>query len=212
MSFLRKPVDDEIEKLYEDCFGRKMLHLRYKWVPHIICNSCRFMLYRVQKSEIEKYLKFSTLAVWKKPVHTKDFYFCMNDFKGINTKNKASLSYINVSTLIRPTVKVERFCPELDTCVKVERQSDEKSSVSGDNDTKEDNYVLRKSSKNPQLLSQIELNDFIRDLGLPKDSCFFHEKKKLFEIKHESNLLPSQRLRIPKIFYKRERHSFGILH
>ncbi|CAH0555150.1 unnamed protein product [Brassicogethes aeneus] len=101
---LRKKIDDEVSTLYEKCFGHKVLHQETNWVPHIICNSCRLMLYRSRNSGFQKYCRFSTPAIWKQTLRMNDCYFCMNDVKaGTTSKTKSKISYINVSTVIRPT-------------------------------------------------------------------------------------------------------------
>ncbi|EFN83310.1 hypothetical protein EAI_00026, partial [Harpegnathos saltator] len=67
VSCLRKEINEEVKRLYENCFSRKLLHQETNWVPHIICNSCRLMLYRSKNSKNQKYRRYSTPIIWKKP-------------------------------------------------------------------------------------------------------------------------------------------------
>ena len=104
----------------------------------------------------------------------------MNDIKGITAKSKNSLSYINVCTLIRPSEtdlesQKNDTSSEKDTPMEVDEQSENSSNDTDDDDECEnDDYVAPNTeSKKPLLLSQVELNDFIRDLGLPKDAAEF---------------------------------------
>ena len=89
---LRKKIDDEVSTLYKKCFGHKVLHQETNWVPHIICNSCRLMLYRSRNSGFQKYCRFSTPAIWKQPLRMKDCYFCIGfpTMLATTVKNKAN--------------------------------------------------------------------------------------------------------------------------
>ena len=62
------------------------------WVPYIICNSCRLMLYRSRNSGFQKYCRFSTPAIWKQLLRMKDCYFCIGfpTMFATTVKNKAN--------------------------------------------------------------------------------------------------------------------------
>ena len=61
---------------------------------------------------------------------------------------------------------------EIDDVMEVDNQPEEDSDDTDGNDEKEDDYVAHNTkSKVSLLLSQLELNDFLRDLGLPKDGA-----------------------------------------
>lgn len=144
---LQKKIDDEISTLYKKCFGHKMLHQETNWVPHIICNSCRLMLYRSRNLGVKKYCRFLAPAIWKKPLHMKYCYFCMNDVKpGITIKTKSKISYINVFSVIRPTEispKARRGSNsvEIDDVMEVDNQPEEGRDDTDGNDEDEDDYV-----------------------------------------------------------------------
>jgi len=57
---------------------------------------------------------------------------------------------------------------DVDSCEKEEMQVDELSEEESENDNEDDEYLLA-AEKNAQTFNQEELNDLIRDLGLPKD-------------------------------------------
>ena len=128
----------------------------------------------------------------------------MNDVKGITTKNKSTTSYIHVSTVIRateidPNARRTDTTDKKDDCiVEVDNQPEEDSGDSDDtddNDDEGDDYVAYNTkSKVPLLVSQPELNDFIRNLGLPKDgaefAASFHKKRNF--LKPNTSLISSQ--------------------
>jgi len=69
------------------------------------------MLRRWDDSRYDPDLKFSTPTIWKKPMAEENCYFCQNDVKRLNRKNKRAFIYTDVSTVTKP---VERLQAELD--------------------------------------------------------------------------------------------------
>jgi len=47
---MRKQIDEDIKKSYEEIFGLVMVQ-HINWVPTVICNSCRVMLNRWKKDK-----------------------------------------------------------------------------------------------------------------------------------------------------------------
>ena len=115
--------------------------------------------------------------VWREPRdHVTDCYFCMINTKGVGKKNRHKISYPSSPSAIRPVP----HCEELPVPV----FSGFSSCADNDNDQQEhegcNNEMVFESesfSDNtnrlsaPELFSQTELNDLVRDLGLSKKAA-----------------------------------------
>ena len=110
--------------------------------------------------------------VWREPKdHYNDCYFCGTKTKGINRKNRTSLTYPSLDLAIRPvphseelTIPVFKGLPQLESALSRE---DDLSST--DSETTIANNGFPSSLLPPQLFSQNELNDLARDLNLSKE-------------------------------------------
>jgi len=89
-------------RIYKECFGIEVLDQNQSWVPHVICSACFQMLRRWDDSRYDPDFKFSTLTIWKKPMAEENCYFCQNDVKRLNRKNKRAFTYTDVSTVTKP--------------------------------------------------------------------------------------------------------------
>jgi hypothetical protein len=95
--------------------------------------------------------------------HINDCSFCCCDVKGHNSKNKNVILYPNLPSALRPVV----HGPE----VPVTRTSEDVSTNSSDSGGDDEEFQCHTESQIPQLFTQSELNDVIRDLGLPKEQA-----------------------------------------
>jgi hypothetical protein len=93
-----------------------------------------------------------------------DCYFCCYDVKGYNSKNKNVISYPKLPSALRPVV----HGPEVPVPQPTEILEDP-SNNSSDSGGDDDEFQWHTESRSPQLFTQSELNDVIRDLGLPKE-------------------------------------------
>lgn len=107
--------------------------------------------------------------IWREAKnHSDDYYFCSCCVQGFNLKNKKEISYPNLPSAIRPTP----HGPELpvptppDTLDNILDKPDQQSSSDDDSED-----CFDPGSNEPKLFKQSELNDLVRDLGLPKDSA-----------------------------------------
>jgi hypothetical protein len=95
--------------------------------------------------------------------HSDDCYFCCCDVKGYNCKNKKVLLYPNLPSALRPVV----HGPEVPVPQPTEILEDA-STDSSDSGGDDEEFQCHTESQSPQLFTQSELNDVIRDLGLPQ--------------------------------------------
>ena len=110
-------------------------------------------------------LKFGIPLVWREPVkHDTDGYFCVINLIGINRKNRCSLKYPDLQSARHPVA----HCDEIPVPVFEELPdiSDEDSSGVEEN---EEEVIHDEDAPHP--FSQMELNDFVCDLGLSKSSA-----------------------------------------
>ena len=96
--------------------------------------------------------------------HTTDCYFCITSVKGFNGKNKKSITYPNLPSAIRPIAHSD------DIPVPIQPVSlPDSDSTSSDGDSNEDNlYYQPENTQIRHIISQVELNDLVRDLRLTK--------------------------------------------
>ena len=79
------------------------------WAPHVVCHNCEEMLRDWRKGK-RKGLPFGVPMVWREPKdHLNDCYFCMVNLKGIEKKNRQSISYPSIPSAIRPVPPLTNF-------------------------------------------------------------------------------------------------------
>jgi len=173
---MRKQIDEDIKKSYEEIFGLVMVQ-HINWVPTIICNSCRVMLNRWKKDKNIDFIKFSIPAKWNEPYNEKDCYFCSNEISGFTSKTKNKIIYTTVMSLT-PPISVDRNKQKInETSVNVEMMGideyscDEENTHRDDDSESDSDYSPSKKNSAPSLITQSELSDVIRNLGLPKDGA-----------------------------------------
>ena len=103
--------------------------------------------------------------------HSDDCYFCSFHVTDYNSKNKKVIFYPNLPSDIRPVghgpgLSV-RQVPETTNDVVLDVCSDTQS----DEDGQENEFKSIARNLEPQLFTQIKLNDLVRDLGLTKEKA-----------------------------------------
>ncbi|GFS62727.1 uncharacterized protein TNCV_3201771 [Trichonephila clavipes] len=136
------------------------------WAPHVVCSVCVEELrqwFQLKK----KSFRFAVPMIWREPQnHSDDCYFCSCSVQGFNLKNRKDISY---PTIIRSAIRPLLHGPDLpipsppDT---LDNILDQISHISSDS---EDGYDP--GTNDLELFSQSDLNDLVRDLGLPKDTA-----------------------------------------
>jgi hypothetical protein len=103
--------------------------------------------------------------IWREPkIHSDDCYFCSCDAKGYNSNNKKVILYPNLPSAVRPFVHAPEVPVHQPTEI-IEDASTNSSDSGGD----DEEFQCHTESQSPQLFTQSEQNNVIRNLGLPKE-------------------------------------------
>ena len=169
----RKTISDFVKSAYLAYFKVMLGDQDKPWAPHIVCKPCVELL-RQWTNKSRKGLRFAIPMVWREPNdHCNDCNFCAMKTKGINRKNRSSLTYPNLNSAVRPVphseelpVSVFEGLPQLESSLS--RSEEEDVSIDSNNTLADNDFPPPLLS--PQLFSQRELNDLARDLNLSKES------------------------------------------
>ena len=105
----RYAISDFVKQAYLAYFKVKLDDQDKSWASHIVCKTCIEHL-RQWTNRKRKGLKFAFPMVWREPKdHYSDCYFCGIKTKGINRKNRNSVSYPSLDSAIRPVSHSEEL-------------------------------------------------------------------------------------------------------
>ena len=99
----RQSINNFVEKAHFTDFKIKRRDQDKAWVPHKVCTSCVKAL-RSWSHEKDKHLPFGIPIIWRKQIdHVADWYFCMVNVKGINKQNKhyTALQYSIINSALK---------------------------------------------------------------------------------------------------------------
>lgn len=166
----QRNVSDFVKKVYFAYFKLKLGDQDKAWAPHKVCRRCEEDL-RLWFNGKKTSFRFGIPMIWREQQnHTTDCYFCSVDVKGFNTKNKKNISYPNLDSAIRPVphsseIAVPQPPSSLDDIYLSESEDEDTLPPQGESSS---DFSV---DEGPQLFSQKELNDLVRDLGLSKESA-----------------------------------------
>lgn len=164
-----------IQKVYFAYFGLKLGDQDKPWAPHKVCKTCEEDLRLWMKGKKQAF-RFGIPMMWREQRdHSSDCYFCSCNVKGYNLKNKKVISYPNLPSAIRPMphsneVPVPEPPKSLDHISVDGSDHDEAHQMAAPDESSTSEFEPEPDPK-PELFSQAELNDLVRDLGLPKDAA-----------------------------------------
>lgn len=165
-----------VKTAYEHYFGVKVGDQDKSWAPHICCNSCSVILREWLKNK-NRAMAFAVPMVWREPTnHTDDCYFCLTPpiKQGLSMKKRGTVKYPNLPSALRPV-------PHSDTLPVPSPPQNYEILEEGDKDCVEEathpstsydpDFEVSDRSSDPHRISQAELSDLIRDLGLSKEKA-----------------------------------------
>ena len=175
-----KNFNENLRQIYQRCFECEVVQRNYFWLPKKICYACTSMLNRHDEHVVK--IKFVTPTVWREPKNKDDCYFCSTKTAGFNSSNMQKIQYAVVSSVTKASMseisnkKDHEVAVDMSVAdMEIDEAIDEnmiKESSESNNDTEQEEYVMKKESDvYPRPFNHEELNDLIRDLGLPKDGA-----------------------------------------
>ena len=107
--------------------------------------------------------------VWREPQnHLSDCYFCAVKTTGLTSKTRSSADYPSLPSAIQPVAHSD----ELPIPTFHGFQLSESESISSSEDSKQcEDFAVSQHNDEPQLFTQAELNDLVRELDLTKNSA-----------------------------------------
>lgn len=167
----QRNISEFVKKVYFAYFNLKLGDQDKDWAPHKVCRRCEEDL-RLWSKGKKKSFRFGIPMMWREQQnHSTDCYFCSVDVTGFNTRNKKTISYPNLHSAIRPVFHSSEIpVPSPPTNVEdinIDSEEENPRSISSQEESSSDFSV----DDGPQLFSQAELNDLVRDLGLSKDAA-----------------------------------------
>ncbi|GFT93232.1 uncharacterized protein TNCV_2219981 [Trichonephila clavipes] len=164
----QRNISNFVQKVYFAYYGIKLGDQDKSWAPHVVCSVC-FEELR-QWFQGKKSFRFAVPMIWSEPKnHSDDCCFCSCSVQGFNLKNRKDISYL---TIILSAIRPVPHGPDLpipsppDTLDNILDDLDQVSHISSDSDNGYD-----PGTNDSELFSQSDLNDLVRDLGLPKDTA-----------------------------------------
>ena len=163
----RRNITPFIKNAYYAFFGVKLGDQDKSWAPHKVCMACMstFSLWIKGK----KHFSFGVTIVWREPQnHLTDCCFCAVKTTGLTSKTRSSIDYPSLPSAIQPVLhSVELLIPTFHGF-----QLSESESISPSEDSEQcEDFLVFKQDDEPQLFTQAELNDLVRELDLPKSSA-----------------------------------------
>lgn len=167
----RKPISKLIKTAYKFYFGCQLGEQDKQWAPHLTCIRCYVKLTQWLQGKNE-HMPFAIPMVWREPTnHHDDCYFCMTNVTGFSSKNKNKIVYPNIPSAMRPVPHGEDLPVPLAPASWQEISSSEEDCSEAAGSSKDDDFFPEKSSGEPHLISQVELNDLVRELYLSKQQA-----------------------------------------
>ena len=107
--------------------------------------------------------------VWREPPnHLNDCYFCAVRVTGLKSKTRSSIKYPSLPSAIQPVPHTDELpVPNFNS---FQLNESDLASSSEESDRCEE-FIISSQSDEPQLFTQAELNDLVRELDFPKSSA-----------------------------------------
>ena len=160
-----------VKIVYYAYFVIKLRDQDKAWAQHRVCCSCVSLLKRWSTGK-QKSIAFGIPVVWREPKgHGKEYYFCSCVVDWYNVKNKHNIQYPNLPWAVRPISHGPGVpIPLPPRVLETVKYSVSEKSWSDSQLTESSKYECD-GDQQPKLFNQVELNDLIRDLDLPKASA-----------------------------------------
>lgn len=159
----KRNITEFVKQIYAEYFGFKMDKLDKSWVPHKVCKFCVESL-RLWKKGHRSGLDFGIPMIWMEPKDHDDCYFCKVEAKGF--KRTHTWRYPDIQSIKCPVLHSENLPRPIYTSTVVRNPTETMVLNLQNSESSESEGECEIST--PQLFSQNELSDLIRDLNLSK--------------------------------------------
>ncbi|KAJ8671565.1 hypothetical protein QAD02_002824 [Eretmocerus hayati] len=157
--------------LYHSYFNRDVSDQDKSYVPHGVCATCNGSLRRWSIGE-RRGMPFGTPMIWAEPSnHPDDCYFCSCPFEGYNRGNRKNIQYPDFTSSRRPLAHGPRLPLPPAPWTKKECTDEDCDSGTETIDFVDPIESPAEVSRDPLLIDQGSLDDFVRDLGLTKEEA-----------------------------------------
>lgn len=162
----KRAINSFVKRCYLAYFGCKLGDQDKSWAPHVVCRSCEEYL-RLWFNGKRKSMPFGIPMIWREPKnHVDDCYFCMTNVRGFSKKNRNKIVYPNLPSAIRPVPHSDEIPVPTPSAQLPETESSTESMESQSDMDYTDTH-----DNSPKLMSQVDLDDLVRDLNLSKESA-----------------------------------------
>ena len=165
----RKNITVFMGKVYLAYFKSPAGDQHKTWAIYKVCALCVDTIRNLSLGKL-KYLKFWIPMIWREPKdHLNDCCFCKLNVKGFNRKNKQHIKYFNLDSTLRPVEHCEEVpMPEFTGSPDIHDEILSEVSTTDEEGTDMEFCPTDALLGTPILFNQLELNDLVRDLYLPK--------------------------------------------
>ena len=165
----RRSFTPLMKKCCEHYFACKVGDQDKCWAPHFCYVTCARRLAAWEKCS--RFMPFSIYMVWREPTdHVSYCCFCLTSISGVTAKSKHTVQYPNLPSAMRPvphSAELPVPKPPTNMALSDSESSDEDVGQANDMDC-DPKFARACSSNEPHLLTQVDLNDIVRDLNLSK--------------------------------------------
>lgn len=162
----RLEVTEFVKQSYYAYFGIMLGDQDKAWAPHLVCKPCVERLRKWFHGVVDR-MPFGIPMVWREPTnHATDCYYCMTNITGFNKKTKKNIVYPNLPSAIRPVEHSDDI-----PIPKPPSELPQNFSEAGTTSEGSGDEFAFSTNEEPQLFSQDDLDDLIRDLNLSKKSA-----------------------------------------
>lgn len=166
----RRKITADLKKIYKLYFSCPLGDQDKPWAPHIICTSCSNGL-RDWLNKRKAAMAFAIPMIWREPRdHHSDCYFCCVKTSGFSSKSKHKIKYPNLDSAIRPVLHDDSLPIPQAPSDGLSSVDDDYEDCAEDAESSDTDYVADEDSA-PEIFTQEELNDLVRDLSLSKDKA-----------------------------------------
>ena len=160
-----RPINEKVRELYAAYFGRTIR--KQPWTPNMVCTNCSATLTSWATKKRVK-MPFGVSMLWNQlQNHLEDCYFCLTDINGLSKRNRKTWKYPDLLSAPRP----QPHSGDAATPKSLKPETESEPTPELHSFSTDESDGSHRAASAPTKFDQQELNDLVRDLGLPKESA-----------------------------------------